>query len=72
MSITKQIFGLLINSVTQLFNPTLIRISGDETVADQLRIKPDGMFQSSFPERLILIANHQVRKFRNNFEGRRD
>jgi len=69
MSITKQIFGLLINSVTQFFSPTLIRISGDETVANQLRIMPDGMFQSNFPERLILIANHQVCNFINSIQA---
>lgn len=60
MAFTKQHFGLLITTMTQWWSPTLVRISGDETVRGQLRQTADGRLECDFPERLILIANHQV------------
>ncbi|KAI0814701.1 acyltransferase-domain-containing protein [Xylaria sp. FL0064] len=60
MSLTKACFGLLITTMTQWWAPTLIRISGDASVADQLSLTPDGRVQLSFPERMVLIANHQI------------
>lgn len=60
MAFTKQHFGLLITTMTQWWSPTLVRISGDETVRGQLRKTADGRLECDFPERLILIANHQV------------
>ena len=60
MALTKQSFGLLLTTVTAWFSPTTIRISGDKSVRGQLLQAPDGRLQLNFPERLILIANHQI------------
>lgn len=60
MAVTKQFFGLLVNTITHLFSPTLIRISGDDSVAGQLHVQEDGGLNCDFPHRLILVANHQV------------
>lgn len=61
MSLTKACFGLLITTMTQWWAPTVIRVSGDASVAGQLSKTPDGRVQCNFPERMVLIANHQVR-----------
>ncbi|KAK3326206.1 acyltransferase-like protein [Apodospora peruviana] len=60
MALTKQSFGLLITTMTRLWGPTTIRISGDASVADQIRKTPDGMVEFAFPERMVMIANHQI------------
>ncbi|KAL2134565.1 hypothetical protein VTI74DRAFT_11459 [Chaetomium olivicolor] len=60
MSLTKQSFGLLITTMTNWWGPTTIRISGDASVADQVRKTEDGLVEFSFPERMIMIANHQI------------
>ncbi|KAI1368127.1 acyltransferase-domain-containing protein [Xylaria arbuscula] len=60
MSLTKACFGLLITTMTQWWAPTIIRISGDASVAGQLYLTPDGRVQCNFPERMVLIANHQI------------
>lgn len=38
-----------------------MRVSGDESVAGQLRKTADGRIECDFPERMIMVANHQVR-----------
>ena len=60
MAWTKQSFGILITTVTQWFSPTVVRVSGDASVVGQLRLTADGRLELDFPERLILIANHQL------------
>ncbi|KAM0205434.1 hypothetical protein ACHAPA_009706 [Fusarium lateritium] len=60
MAMTKRSFGLTITSMTQIWGPTTIRISGDESVAGQIKQQPNGGVQFDFPERLVLIANHQI------------
>lgn len=40
----------------------MVRISGDASVAGQLRKTEDGRAECDFPQRLIMIANHQARK----------
>ena len=60
MSLTKQSFGLLITTMTNWWGPTTIRISGDASVADQIRKTEDGLVEFSFPERMVMIANHQI------------
>jgi lysocardiolipin and lysophospholipid acyltransferase len=50
----------MIVTFTQWFSPTTIRISGDLSVAGQMRLTKDGRVQFSFPERILLIANHQL------------
>lgn len=57
---TKRSFGLTITLMTQIWGPTTIRISGDDSVAGQIKLQPDGVVRFEFPERLVLIANHQV------------
>jgi lysocardiolipin and lysophospholipid acyltransferase len=60
MALTKQSFGLLVATITHWWGPTTIRISGDESVADQIKKAPDGLVEFSFPERMVMIANHQI------------
>lgn len=62
MARTKRHFGLLIISVTQIWSPTVVKISGDESVAGQIQRTQDGGtgIQLAFSERMVLIANHQV------------
>ncbi len=60
MALTKQSFGLLITTLTQRFSPTLIHVSGDASMRGQLKQTSDGRLETTFPERLIMIANHQL------------
>ncbi|KAJ5693376.1 hypothetical protein N7462_002799 [Penicillium macrosclerotiorum] len=60
MAFTKQNFGLVITALTQWGAPTLFRVSGDASVRGQLHLGEDGMLLTQFPERLVMIANHQV------------
>lgn len=60
MALTKQSFGLLVTTMTHWWAPTVIRISGDASVADQLSLTPDGRVECAFPERMVMIANHQI------------
>lgn len=60
MALSKQSFGLLITTITQWFSPTVVRISGDKSVRGQLSRTQDGFLQTDFPERLVMIANHQL------------
>lgn len=38
----------------------MIRVTGDKEVRDQIRLTEDGRLECDFPERMVLIANHQV------------
>ena len=60
MAVTKQSFALITTVMTHVWGPTVMRISGDESVTDE--IVPDGKDGVRFklPERLVMIANHQV------------
>lgn len=60
MALTKQSFSLLMTSITQWFSPTLIRVSGDASVSGQLRKTEDGMLEAYFPERMVMLSNHQL------------
>ncbi|KAK4128013.1 acyltransferase-domain-containing protein [Parathielavia appendiculata] len=60
MSLTKRSFGVMITTMTQWWGPTTIRISGDASVAGQIRKTEDGLVEFLFPERMIMIANHQI------------
>ena len=60
MALTKQSFGLLITTITAWFSPTIIRVSGDKSVRGQLLQTNDGRLETRFPERLVMIANHQI------------
>lgn len=60
MAFTKQQFGLVITTITQWFSPTLVRISGDASVRGQMGKTGDGRVVTAFPERMVMIANHQI------------
>ncbi|KAK7912172.1 acyltransferase [Apiospora marii] len=60
MAVTKESFGLLVTTMTHWWAPTVIRISGDESVAGQLSVTPDGRVECAFPDRMVMIANHQI------------
>lgn len=57
---TKRSFALVTSLMTHIWGPTTIRISGDESVAGQIRPTAGGGVECDFPERIVLIANHQV------------
>jgi 1-acyl-sn-glycerol-3-phosphate acyltransferase len=61
MAMTKRSFGLTLTFMTSVWAPVTVRISGDETVAEQIQPTPDGSVRFNFPERMVLFANHQVR-----------
>lgn len=61
MAWTKKMFGVATTSITQWYSPTPIYITGDKEIQDQIRTTPDGRVECDFPERMVLIANHQVR-----------
>ncbi|CAH0038032.1 unnamed protein product [Clonostachys rhizophaga] len=60
MAMTKRSFAITTTVMTHLWGSTTIRISGDETVAGQIRPTADGGVEFKFPERIVLIANHQI------------
>ena len=59
MAFTKQSFGLLL-STTEWFAPTRICVSGDKSVRGQLVTTGDNRLVTGFPERMVMISNHQV------------
>ena len=61
MAMTKQQFGVLCASMTHWWAPVKMRVSGDESVRGQLTQTDDGDLKCDFPERMVLISNHQVR-----------
>lgn len=60
IAFTKQSWGLLTTSMTQCWAPTVVRVSGHKSVRGELLKTTEGNLLSNFPERLILIANHQI------------
>src|SRR5436305_5137701 len=60
IAFTKQSFGLLTTTLTQLWAPTVIKISGDKSMGGQMLKTVGGGLLCNFPERLVLIANHQI------------
>ena len=46
--------------MTQWWAPTIVRVSGDSTMRGQLIQTTDGGLFCNFPERMFLIANHQI------------
>lgn len=60
IALTKQSIGLLTTTLTQYWAPTVVRVSGDKSVRGQLTKTTNGTLLCTFPQRLVLIANHQV------------
>ncbi|KAI9815714.1 MAG: hypothetical protein M1827_002110 [Pycnora praestabilis] len=57
---SKQSFGLLTMTMTQFWAPTIVRVSGDESLRGQLFQTADGNLLCNFPQRILLMANHQI------------
>lgn len=60
MAWTKESFAVLMTSITQWWSPTIVKVSGDESMRGQLFQMPDGSLKCNFPHRLVLMANHQL------------
>jgi len=60
MALTKQSFVIILITVSRFFSPTVIRVSWDSSVRGQLRKTQDGRLETSFPERIVLMSNHQI------------
>ena len=63
MAFTKQSFAVLLTTMTQWWSPTVVRVSGDTSIPKQLFKRDDGSLQCKFPKRLVMMANHQVRRW---------
>ena len=60
IAFTKQSFSLLMITLTQFWAPTKVKISGDESVRGQLFQTTEGHLLCNFPQRMVLMANHQI------------
>lgn len=60
MALTKQSFALVMLSLTQWFTPSMFRVSWDPDLRGQFTKTKDGRLETQFPERLVLMANHQI------------
>ncbi|RPA80461.1 acyltransferase-domain-containing protein [Ascobolus immersus RN42] len=60
MARTKQHFGVLATTITQWWAPTTVRITGEPDIRKEMRRTSDGGLETKFPERLVVIANHQI------------
>lgn len=60
MALTKRAGSLLILTITQWWSPTIARVSGDASVAGQMRLDKNGSLRCDFPERMVITANHQI------------
>ncbi|KIW19914.1 hypothetical protein PV08_00489 [Exophiala spinifera] len=60
MALTKQSFGVMGIAGTRWFASTKVRVSWDKDLRGQFSKNKSGRLETSFPERLVYIANHQV------------
>ncbi|KAH0257430.1 acyltransferase-domain-containing protein, partial [Aureobasidium melanogenum] len=60
MAWTKESFAVLTATMTQWWAPTAVRVTGDESMKDQLYQMDDGSLRCNFPHRLVMMANHQL------------
>ncbi|QIW96079.1 hypothetical protein AMS68_001597 [Peltaster fructicola] len=60
MAWTKESFAVLVTSITQWWAPTDIKVSGDDSMKDQLFQMSDGSLKCNLPHRMVLMANHQL------------
>jgi 1-acyl-sn-glycerol-3-phosphate acyltransferase len=60
MAWTKESFAVLMTTITQWWSPTVVRVSGDESMKGQLFQMDDGSLKCNFPHRMVLMANHQL------------
>ena len=60
MALSKQQYGVFVATLTAWFSPTPVWVSGDSSVAGQLKLSDNGALITDFPERMVMIANHQL------------
>lgn len=60
MAWTKESFAVLMTTITQWWAPTVVRVSGDDSMKGQLFQMDDGDLRCNFPHRLIMMGNHQL------------
>ncbi|GME23843.1 Phospholipid/glycerol acyltransferase [Neofusicoccum parvum] len=60
IAFTKQSFAVLVTTLTQWWSPTKVHVSGDSSLPGQLFLKEDGSLECKFPDRIVLMANHQL------------
>jgi 1-acyl-sn-glycerol-3-phosphate acyltransferase len=60
MALTKQSFGIIGTAITRWFAPTKVRVSWDKELRGQFRKTSTGRLETTFPERLVYVSNHQV------------
>ncbi|KAF2868493.1 acyltransferase-domain-containing protein [Massariosphaeria phaeospora] len=60
MALSKQHFGIVSTTMTYWWAPVKMRISGDASMRGQFRKTEDGRLECDFPERMVLISNHQI------------
>ncbi|ORY05523.1 acyltransferase-domain-containing protein [Basidiobolus meristosporus CBS 931.73] len=61
ISYSQRLFGILLVAITELFAPSSFVISADPEAADILKNPTSASLPLlSFPDRIILIANHQI------------
>jgi lysocardiolipin and lysophospholipid acyltransferase len=59
-ALAKQFFSILLVTMTEWWSPTEVRITWDKSVDGQISQNPDGKVKLNFPERMVLISNHQI------------
>ncbi|CAK4031712.1 related to 1-acyl-sn-glycerol-3-phosphate acyltransferase gamma [Lecanosticta acicola] len=60
MAWTKESFAVLMTTITQWWAPTVVKVSGDDSMKGQLFVMDDGTLKCNFPHRIILMGNHQL------------
>lgn len=59
-ALLKKHFSVLMVIIQQWWSPTNVIVTGDKSVRGQLRRTSDGRLEAHFPERILILANHQV------------
>lgn len=60
MALTKQSFAICLITVVRVFCPTTLWVSWDESMRGQLHKTASGLLETKFPERIVLMSNHQI------------
>jgi len=59
-ALCKQHFALVLINLNDWWSPTVAYVTWDPSVAGQVQQTADGKISLTFPERLVLISNHQL------------
>ncbi|KAF2668933.1 acyltransferase-like protein [Microthyrium microscopicum] len=57
---TKRQFGIVLITLQEWWSPMKVRVSGDKSIQGQIRLQPNGRLRLDFPERIIIVSNHQL------------